>query len=265
MIWLFCNYLMIIVIIWVTWWNNVQGELLTQYCIRQAMLPQNTGGYAASKYSECNLWLLDSSLQRVSRAFPCAWCIQVESSVTRCVRGNIRRACQQRESGETPHPQGRTRFLTKSWIGASKLASAKEALASYRRNQEAPVSSSPATPFRCWQWESYECEDANSPLQLLHLKFKSRSVCLLCIRFHSCCQDFIIFESNFDKTVQFHSSWQDCPTKCFERTETVVEGQSENKKIQVYQVCNVILQRREYSASSETSKSATKQRSRGGV
>ena len=41
--------------------------------------------------------------------------------------------------------------------------------------------------FRCWlweiHWESYKCEDANSPswLQGLHLKFKNCSVCLLCV------------------------------------------------------------------------------------
>ena len=35
--------------------------------------------------------------------------------------------------------------------------------------------------LRCWRWHSYECKDANPTLQLLHLKFKNRSVCLLCI------------------------------------------------------------------------------------
>ena len=35
--------------------------------------------------------------------------------------------------------------------------------------------------FRCRRWESYEREDVNSPLQFFHLKFKNRSVCLLCV------------------------------------------------------------------------------------
>ena len=34
--------------------------------------------------------------------------------------------------------------------------------------------------YRRWpQWESYEREDANSPLQFLQLEFKNRSVCML--------------------------------------------------------------------------------------
>ena len=35
--------------------------------------------------------------------------------------------------------------------------------------------------FRCRRCISYERKDANSPLQFFHLKFKNRSVCLLCV------------------------------------------------------------------------------------
>ena len=35
--------------------------------------------------------------------------------------------------------------------------------------------------FGCRRWILYECKDENSPLQFMHLKFKNRSVCLLCV------------------------------------------------------------------------------------
>ena len=65
------------------------------------------------------------------------------------------------------------------------------------------------------------------------LKFKNRSVSSLCLWFHSWWQDFILV----DKSVQFHSCWQDCATKswCSETTVSAVEDQSENKTIQVHQ------------------------------
>ena len=144
--------------------------------------------------------------------------------------------------------QTRRLFCAGGTSRAASLPHAREAAklspSSCRKlGKEAPASGSPAPPFRCRQWESYECEDANSPLQPLHLKFKNRSVWILCVWLHSC--------------------WQDCATRCSEKTESVVEDLSENKAVRVHQDCNVILQRPEYAVYSEASKSSTKQRSRG--
>ena len=35
--------------------------------------------------------------------------------------------------------------------------------------------------LRCTRWRLYERKDSNSLLQFMHLKFKNRSVCLLCV------------------------------------------------------------------------------------
>ena len=45
---------------------------------------------------------------------------------------------------------------------------------------DSPLQSVPRA-FRCRRWQSYECNDANSQLQFLHLKFKNHSVCSLCV------------------------------------------------------------------------------------
>ena len=192
--WLFDEYLMMIV--WVISWNDMQSERLTQYCIRQPMLPQNTGGQACTS-SEGNLWF--ASFITASPAFRCAWCIQPSG------KSWLQRGRQPSASSSAtrvrgiPPLQGRTRSLTKSWIGASRLAAsiAQEARngpkpprareggkaaagdrsSSSRRElgKQAPGGGFPATPFRYRRWKSFEHdslrEDANSPLQILHLKF----------------------------------------------------------------------------------------------
>ena len=114
--------------------------------------------------------------------------------------------------------------------------------------------------LRCLRWQLNEREEANSPPQFLHLKFKNRSVCLLCVWLDWRCIDIlsnwktllcacwyavtaavevaqlrqnsqqteeqkkirnILTACNVSMDEEFHSSRKDCETTEFERTESV--------------------------------------------
>ena len=67
-----CNLLsyLMIEIFWVIWWNNVQSEGLTQFRIRQAMLPPNSSGQPCTSSAKVLSNLLDSSLHCDCKASP---------------------------------------------------------------------------------------------------------------------------------------------------------------------------------------------------
>ena len=98
--------------------------------------------------------------------------------------------------------------------------------------------------------ENHTNASIHSPLQFLHLKFKNRSVCLLCIWFDSCLPEFILVDKivlrNFLKGLSLLSQISQ-KTKNFKFIKTLV------------------LQQPEYAACSEALRSQirSKQRSRG--
>ena len=163
----------------------------------------NTGGQACTS-SESNLWFAwFVTAKRPPRISMCIMHPAVWKELTAAWEATFGEPLSNESQGKVPrkHPSTGPNALVRAdsqllrrrrpepgGVSAARArtsegseAAAGDGLASSRRElgKETPADGSPATPFGCMWWESYERKDANSPLQILHLKFKNRlSACI---------------------------------------------------------------------------------------
>ena len=147
---------------------------------------------------------------------------------------------------ENPPPQGRKRFLTKSWIGVSILAAsfAPEARAGRRLRRARAKAAMPPLAIGA-HLPDVPVDISARKLLLVALRYSilMSAAWVTIIRTHSFCIwnskivrsacfafDFMLVDKILvDKIVRFHSCWQEFATKCSEKTESVVEGKKTKK------------------------------------